>query len=173
MYLQVAVISIETQSIWWAWNSVDSSQRTTPLTEEAMALIIQFTFPLFHGVEASVNTLPKNSFENKGDRKWQIGRRPHLDTKQENWKEEQLPGLGVAAVECRDTIINFYKCPACVQEGVKSANHVCHRRMGTTGQLRESNRQWSLLIYKSSHVLIYGASPHPFQKRLISKMMKL
>lgn len=88
---------------------MDSSQRTIPLTEGAMALIIQFTF-LFHGVEAPVNTLPKkNCSENKGDRNGQKGRGPHLDIKQDRRKEKQLPGLGIAAVECRDTITNFYK----------------------------------------------------------------
>lgn len=59
--LPVAVTSIDTQSLWLEWNNKDSSERTSPLTEEAMALVTQFTFPLFHGVQASVDILPKNT----------------------------------------------------------------------------------------------------------------
>lgn len=174
MYLQVAVISIETQSLWTAWNSMGSSQRSSSTDWGSNGSDNPVHLPLIPRCGGfSKYSSKSHCFENKWNQNWQIGRRPHLDTEWDKGKEERFSGLDVAAVECRNTITNFYKWPACIQEGVKSANHVCYHRMGTTGQLRESNRQWSLLIYKSSHVLIYGAPPHPFQKRLISKMMKL
>lgn len=59
MYLQVAVISAETQSFWLAQDSRAPVRGHCSLTEEAMALIIEFTLPLFQGVEASVKTVPK------------------------------------------------------------------------------------------------------------------
>lgn len=157
-----------------AWNSMDCSQRTSPTDWGSNGSENPVHLPLtpwcggFSKYSQKTLCLRTNGIEMDrlaGDHIWipnrRTGRKSSLDWVLQQW------------LLCRDTITNFCKWPACVQEGVKSANHVCHHRMGTTGQLRESNRQWSLLIYESSHVLIYGASPHPFQKRLISKMMKL
>lgn len=82
-----------------AWNSMDCSQRTSPTDWGSNGSENPVHPPLTPWCGGfSKYSSKKPCFENKWDWNGQTGRRPHLDTQQDNRKEEQLPGLGVAAV---------------------------------------------------------------------------